>query len=96
MTHDVVTFRLQDGGLPPESWVYAVVSATGRVLHVGSTALPLRTRVWLHLSHDDPEVGRLRAEVAPTELADAGQRSTDAALRCAGALIGLLRAGTDG
>jgi hypothetical protein len=34
----------------------------GDVVYVGATGLPPAARVWLHLHHDDPRVGRVRAE----------------------------------
>jgi hypothetical protein len=41
-------------------WVYAWVAADG-VVYVGATALHPETRTWLHLHHEDPEIGRIRA-----------------------------------
>jgi hypothetical protein len=41
-------------------WVYAWLARDG-VLYVGATALHPETRTWLHLHHDDPEIGRMRA-----------------------------------
>jgi hypothetical protein len=51
-------------------WVYAWVAHDG-VVYVGATALHPETRTWLHLHHDDPEIGRMRArydELAAEEL----------------------------
>lgn len=31
------------------------------VLHIGATWLPPAVRTWLHLHHEDPEIGRVRA-----------------------------------
>jgi hypothetical protein len=45
-------------------WVYAWVAGDG-VVYVGATALHPETRTWLHLHHDDPEIGRMRARFAP-------------------------------
>ena len=44
-------------------WVYAWLARDG-VLYVGATALHPETRTWLHLHHDDPEIGRMRARFA--------------------------------
>ena len=44
-------------------WVYAWLAPDG-VVYVGATALHPETRTWLHLHHDDPEVGRMRARFA--------------------------------
>ena len=44
-------------------WVYAWLTPDG-VVYVGATALHPETRTWLHLHHDDPEVGRMRARYA--------------------------------
>ena len=48
--------ELESGG----QWVYAWLAPDG-VVYVGATALHPETRTWLHLHHDDPEVGRMRA-----------------------------------
>ena len=50
------------------------------VVYVGATALHPETRTWLHVNHDDPEIGRMRArfdaladeelEIVAVELAD--------------------------
>ena len=44
-------------------WVYAWLGRDG-VVYVGATALHPETRTWLHLHHDDPEIGRMRARFA--------------------------------
>jgi steroid delta-isomerase len=55
------TLRVRGGELEPSGqWVYAWVAAEG-VVYVGATALHPETRTWLHVHHDDPEVGRVRA-----------------------------------
>ena len=48
--------ELESGG----QWVYAWLAPDG-VVYVGATALHPETRTWLHLHHDDPGVGRMRA-----------------------------------
>jgi hypothetical protein len=48
--------ELESGG----QWVYAWLARDG-VVYVGATALHPETRTWLHLHHDDPEIGRMRA-----------------------------------
>lgn len=44
-----------------ESWVYAWIDASGKVLYVGATGLPVEVRTWLHLTSEDPQVGRVLA-----------------------------------
>ena len=44
-----------------ESWIYVWVDSSGRVLYVGGTGLPVEVRTWLHLTSDDPQVGRVLA-----------------------------------
>ena len=44
-------------------WVYAWLARDG-VVYVGATALHPETRTWLHLHHEDPEIGRMRARFA--------------------------------
>lgn len=56
----MLTVRVRGGELEPEPWVYAWVAPHG-VIYVGATALHPATRTWLHLSDEDPNVGRLRA-----------------------------------
>lgn len=44
------------------SWVYVWLRLeTREVLYVGSTGMPPAARTWLHLHHEDPDVGRMRA-----------------------------------
>ena len=43
-----------------KQWVYAWLADDG-VVYVGATALHPETRTWLHLHHDDPAIGRMRA-----------------------------------
>jgi hypothetical protein len=53
--------RVRDGELEPGAqWVYAWLAHDG-VVYVGATALHPETRTWLHLHHDDPRIGRMRA-----------------------------------
>jgi len=55
---------------PGPQWVYAWLARDG-VVYVGATTLHPETRTWLHLHHDDPEIGRMRArfdELAAEEL----------------------------
>ena len=64
-------------------WVYAWLAHDG-VVYVGATALHPETRTWLHLHHDDPQIGRMRArfdelaaddlDVVALELADGVDR----------------------
>ena len=76
--------RVRAGELEAGSqWVYAWVARDG-VVYVGATALHPETRTWLHLHHDDPEIGRMRArfaaladeelDVVAVELADDADR----------------------
>jgi hypothetical protein len=56
--------RVLAGELEPAGqWVYAWLAADGAV-YVGATALHPATRTWLHLHHDDPAIGRMRARFA--------------------------------
>ena len=56
--------RIRAGELESgEQWVYAWLARDG-VVYVGATALHPETRTWLHLHHDDPEIGRMRARFA--------------------------------
>lgn len=56
--------RVRDGQLESSGcWVYAWVADDG-VVYVGATALDPDTRTWLHLHHEDPEIGRMRARFA--------------------------------
>ena len=64
---------------PGPQWVYAWLAHDG-VVYVGATRLHPETRIWLHLNHDDPAIGRMRArfdglaaedlDVVAVELAD--------------------------
>jgi hypothetical protein len=59
---EFVVARVRDGELVDTgNWVYAWLDDAGRVVYVGATGLDPRTRVWLHLHDDDPEVGRMAA-----------------------------------
>jgi hypothetical protein len=55
---------VRDGELVEDgSWVYVWLrSAEERwVVYVGGTGLAPATRTWLHLHHDDPEIGRIKS-----------------------------------
>ena len=53
--------RVRAGELESESqWVYAWLAHDG-VVYVGATTLHPATRTWLHLHHDDPDIGRMAA-----------------------------------
>ena len=53
--------RVRDGELESAGrWVYAWLAPDG-VVYVGATALDPETRTWLHLHHEDPQIGRMRA-----------------------------------
>ena len=57
----MLVLRVREGELESGGqWVYAWLARDG-VVYVGATALHPETRTWLHLHHDDPEVGRMRA-----------------------------------
>lgn len=43
-----------------ESWVYVWLQDR-EILYVGATRLPLGARTWLHLTDDDPAIGKIRA-----------------------------------
>lgn len=43
-----------------ESWVYVWLKDR-EILYVGATRLPLGARTWLHLTDDDPAIGKIRA-----------------------------------
>jgi hypothetical protein len=59
---EFVVARVRDGELVDTgSWVYAWLDEAGLVVYVGATGLDPRTRVWLHLHDEDPEVGRMAA-----------------------------------
>lgn len=60
----VVTVR---GGAvrPTGSWLYVWVDAAdGSVAYVGATGFDPELRAFLHLTSDDPEVGRVRSSVS--------------------------------
>lgn len=44
-----------------ESWVYVWIDPSGQVVYVGATRLPVEVRTWLHLTSDDPAIGRVAA-----------------------------------
>src|SRR6187402_392089 len=44
-----------------ESWIYAWLDPRGQVLYIGGTGLPVEVRTWLHLTSDDPQIGRVLA-----------------------------------
>jgi hypothetical protein len=54
--------EIESGG----QWVYGWLAHDG-VVYVGATALHPETRTWLHLHHDDPEIGRIRARFTEWE-----------------------------
>jgi hypothetical protein len=59
---EFVVARVRDGELVDMgNWVYAWLDEAGLVVYVGATGLDPRTRVWLHLHDDDPDVGRMAA-----------------------------------
>jgi hypothetical protein len=59
---EFVVARVHDGELVDMgNWVYAWLDEAGLVVYVGATGLDPRTRVWLHLHDDDPDVGRMAA-----------------------------------
>lgn len=43
------------------SWVYVWRTEDGEVAYVGATWMPPKVRAWLHVHHDDPDIGRIRA-----------------------------------
>lgn len=52
--------RVRPGG----SWLYVWLdSATGEIVHVGGTGFDPELRAYLHLTSDDPQLGRVRATV---------------------------------
>lgn len=60
----VVTVR---GGAvrPTGSWLYVWVDATdGSIAYVGATGFDPELRAFLHLTSDDPDVGRVRSRVS--------------------------------
>ncbi len=49
---------------PSGSWLYVWLdSATGEIVHVGGTGFAPELRAYLHLTSDDPQLGRVRATV---------------------------------
>jgi hypothetical protein len=63
----MLELRVRGGELQTsEQWVYAWLARDG-VVYVGATALHPETRTWLHLHHEDPQIGRMRARFAPLE-----------------------------
>jgi len=59
---EFVVLRVRDGELADAgSWVYVWIDEAALVVYVGATGLDPQTRAWLHLHHDDPEIGRLAA-----------------------------------
>jgi len=71
-----IVMHVRDGELVEEgSWVYVWLRPANerRVIYVGGTGLAPATRVWLHLHHDDPEIGRIKSAypAAAGDLAEA-------------------------
>jgi len=59
---EFVVLRVRDGELADAgSWVYVWIDEAALVVYVGATGLDPQTRAWLHLHHDDPEIGRMAA-----------------------------------
>ncbi|MGH3073059.1 MAG: hypothetical protein ACRDNB_12440 [Gaiellaceae bacterium] len=57
----MTTLHVRGGELEGQgSWIYAWLADHG-VVYVGGTGLHPATRTWLHLHHDDPEIGRMLA-----------------------------------
>ncbi len=76
----MLRLQVRNGELESDGqWVYAWIGPAG-VVYVGATALHPATRTWLHLHHDDPQIGRMAArypelanedlDVVAVELAD--------------------------
>jgi hypothetical protein len=60
----IVDLRVRAGEVESAgTWVYAWLAHDG-VVYVGATALHPETRTWLHLHHEDPNIGRMRARYA--------------------------------
>jgi hypothetical protein len=60
-THVMLRLQVRQGELEGDGqWVYAWIGPAG-VVYVGATALHPATRTWLHLHHEDPEIGRMAA-----------------------------------
>lgn len=67
--------RIRDGELVEDgSWVYVWLRQAEQqpVIYVGGTGLPPVVRAWLHLHHDDPEIGRI-ASAYPAAGGDIGE-----------------------
>jgi hypothetical protein len=62
--NEFVVLNVRDGELAGENWVYTWIDPDGEVVYVGATGLDPRTRVWLHLHDQDPEIGRMRSRFA--------------------------------
>ena len=59
---EFVVLRVRDGALADAgNWVYVWIDEAALVVYVGATGLDPQTRAWLHLHHDDPEIGRMAA-----------------------------------
>jgi len=49
---------------PSGSWLYVWLDSTsGEIVHIGGTGFDPELRAYLHLTSDDPRLGRVRAEV---------------------------------
>ena len=62
--NSALVLRVRAGELEAQgSWIYAWlrVGAERPVVYVGATGLHPATRAWLHLHHEDPDVGRVAA-----------------------------------
>lgn len=59
---EFVVLRVRDGELAGAgNWVYVWIDEAALVVYVGATGLDPQTRAWLHLHHDDPEIGCMAA-----------------------------------
>ncbi|TWP36072.1 hypothetical protein [Leekyejoonella antrihumi] len=60
---ETLTIEVRDGTIDmSESWVYVWRSRSqpgSPIVYVGSTGMPPVLRTWLHLNHEDPDVGRV-------------------------------------
>ena len=70
---EFLVLHVRDGELDNGNWVYAWLerSAGFAVVYVGATGLAPPTRMWLHLHHPDPEIGRMATRfdrIASSEL----------------------------
>jgi hypothetical protein len=62
--------RVRAGELESErQWAYAWLAHDG-VVYVGATTLHPATRTWLHLHHDDPDIGRIAARYPEARQSD--------------------------